>query len=74
MLHQAHEMRVIERLDQSDIIAPAQRRLHHRANIRIRMDREDHRHILALCKVGDGLCDFLHALPEILAPMRGTAR
>ena len=66
-------MRVIERFDHRHVGNAAQRAVHHRADVGIEVDGEDHRHVRPRGQAADGIGNGLHPAAEVLAPVGGDA-
>ena len=73
LAEQAGEVRVVERLDQRDVVEPGELGIHHPAHVGVEMDGEDHRHVGPRREAADRRSDRLHAFAEALAAMAGDA-
>ena len=72
-VEQADKVRVVEGLDQRDVVEAGQAFVHDLAHVGIGMDREYQRHVVAGREPVDGGSNRLHALAEILPPVAGHA-
>src|SRR5690606_20710172 len=72
-VEQAREMRIVERLDESDVVETGQPLVHDRPDVGVKVDREDDREVRLSREQLDRLRDAFHALAEVLAAMTGHA-